>query len=89
MGECNEILRSLVSYNWIGQDHRAIYEALRRSRQRHSAGLREHIIAEVTRLGFPDVDVAPFFVPPALSKPEIKKLADTLRAADSEAPNTK
>jgi hypothetical protein len=89
LDERNEILRVLANYDWVGQDHHAIYEALRRSRPRHSAALREHIIAEVTRLGFPDIDVAPFFAPPALSKSEIEKLAGALLEADSEAPNTK
>ena len=83
------ILRRIAEYNWRSPDHRVIYEALRRSRQPNSDALREHIIAEITRLGFPDIDVAPYFVPSALSKPDIEKLVDTLRAADPEDPGTR
>jgi hypothetical protein len=82
-------LRKLAEYNWRSPDHRVIYEALRRSRQPDSAALREHIAAEITRLGFPDIDITPFFVPSALSKTDIARLADTLLAARSEAPDTK
>ena len=87
--ERGAILRRLAEYNWRSPDHRVIYEALRRSRQPDSAALREHIAAEITRLGFPDIDITPFFVPSALSKTDIARLADTLLAARSEAPDTK
>lgn len=82
-------LRKLAEYNWQSPDHRVIYEALRRSRQPDSAALREHIAAEITRLGFPDIDIAPIFVPSRLSKTDIARLADTLLAARPEAPDTK
>jgi hypothetical protein len=82
--ERNTVLRRLEDYNWRSPDHRLIYEALQRSRQPSSAELREQISAEITRLGFPDIDVAPLFAPSALSKTDIARLADTLLAADSE-----
>lgn len=71
-----EVLRSLANYNWILPDHRVIYEALRRSRQRNPAALREHVVAEITRLGFPDIDVEPFFNPCNLTKAELVALAN-------------
>lgn len=80
----NALLR-LADYNWIGRDHRVIYEALRRSRQPESAALREHIVAEITRLGFPDIDVESFLNPCTLTKAEIVGLANALLAA-SRAP---
>ncbi len=76
-----DTLRSLADYNWIHPDHRVIYEALRRSRQRESAALREHIVAEITRLGFPDIEVEPFFNPCTLTKAEIVGLANALLTA--------
>ncbi|MFY9730752.1 MAG: hypothetical protein WB723_06555 [Candidatus Acidiferrales bacterium] len=76
-----DTLRRLADHNWIHPDHRVIYEALRRSRQRHSAALREHIVAEITRLGFPDIEVEPFFNPCTLTKAEIAGLANTLLSA--------
>jgi hypothetical protein len=77
----SDTLRNLADYNWVHPDHRVIYEALRRSRQRESAALREHIVAEITRLGFPDMDVEPFFTPCTLTKSEVVRLADALLAA--------
>ena len=77
----SEILRNLAEYSWVHPDHRVIYEALRRSRQRESPALREHIVAEITRLGFPDIDVEPFFNPCTLTKAEIVGLANALLTA--------
>jgi hypothetical protein len=80
----SDILRSIADYNWIHPDHRVIYEALRRSRHRESPALREHIVAEITRLGFPDIEVEPFFNPCTLTKAEIVELANALLAAGSD-----
>jgi hypothetical protein len=77
----SDILRSLADYNWIHPDHRVIYEALRRSHHRGSPALREHIVAEITRLGFPDIELEPFFNPCTLTKAEIVGLANALLAA--------
>jgi hypothetical protein len=85
----HEALRSLAHYDWILPDHRVIYEALRRSRQRNSAALREHIVAEITRLGFPDIDLEPFFNPCSLTKTEIVELANLLPAAGRTPANQK
>ena len=85
----SEALRSLANYNWILPDHRVIYEALRRSRQRNLAALRENIRAEITRLGFPDIDVEPFFAPCTLTKAEIVELANLLPAAGRTPANQK
>jgi hypothetical protein len=51
--------------------------------------LREHISAEITRLGFPDFDIAPFFAQSPLSRSDMARLADTLLATCSEASDTK
>ena len=80
----SDILRSIADYNWIHPDHRVIYEALRRSRHRESPALREHIVSEITRLGFPDIEVEPFFNPCTLTKAEIVELANALLAAGSD-----
>lgn len=85
----NEALRSLANYSWILPDHRVIYEVLRRSRQRNSAALRENIVAEITRLGFPDIEVEPFFDPCSLTKAEIIELANALLAAGRTPANQK
>jgi hypothetical protein len=85
----SEALRSLANYDWILPDHRVIYEALRRYRQRNSPALREHIVAEITRLGFPDIDVEPFFNPCSLTQAEIVELANALLAAGRTPANQK
>jgi hypothetical protein len=85
----SEALRSLANYDWILPDHRVIYEVLRRSRQRNSAALREHIVAEITRLGFPDIEVEPFFAACALTTDEIGGLANALLAAGRTPANQK
>ncbi len=85
----SEVLRGLANYNWILPDHRVIYEALRRSRQRNPAALREHIVAEITRLGFPDIDVEPFLNPCNLNKAEVAGLASGLMAAGRTPENQK
>ena len=85
----SEALRGLANYNWILPDHRVIYEALRRSRQRNSAALREHIGAELTRLGFPDIHVEPFFNPCRLTKAELVGLANALLVAGRTSANQK
>jgi hypothetical protein len=85
----SETLRILAGYSWILPDHRVIYEALRRSRQRNSAALREHIRAEITRLGFPDIDVEPFFNPCSLTKAELVGLANALLIAGRTPANQK
>jgi hypothetical protein len=84
-----DILGTLAYHNWINPDHRVIYEALRRSRHRDSATLREHISAEITRLGFPDIEIEPFFAPCTLTEIEIAGLANALLAAGAELPNQK
>jgi hypothetical protein len=85
----SEALRSLANYNWILPDHRVIYEVLRRSRQRNSAALRENMVAEITRLGFPDIDVEPFFNTCSLTRAEIVELANALLAAGRTPANQK
>jgi hypothetical protein len=85
----SDTLRSLADYNWVHPDHRVIYEALRRSRQRRSATLREHIVAEITRLGFPDIEIEPFFNPCTLTKAEIVRLANALLAAGPDLAHQK
>jgi hypothetical protein len=84
-----EALRSLTNYNWILPDHRVIYEVLRRSRQPNSAALRENILAEITRLGFPDIEFEPFFNPCSLTKAEIDALANALLIAGRTPTNQK
>jgi replicative DNA helicase len=81
-----QILNKLSNYTWHSPDHRVIYESLRRSRQQDPTTLREFLTAEATRLGFPDIDIAPYFSADSLPSADIEKLIATLLAARSEPP---
>lgn len=61
----NHAIRALSKYDWTVPDHRVIYEALRRSGNRTDNELREYLKAEVTRLGFPDLDWELYLAVPA------------------------
>lgn len=54
-------LCNLVAHDWKDGDHRAVFNALRRSPGRDPKLLREQLPAEATRLGFPDVDWTEYF----------------------------
>jgi hypothetical protein len=60
----SQILQLLRLYNWQSGDHRAVYDALARWRA-EPAAIRSGIIAQLTRIGFPDIDVEPYFEPAA------------------------
>jgi hypothetical protein len=54
-------MRALAKYEWTLPDHHVIYEALRRSGHPGQGEIRERLKAEVTRLGFPDIEWALYF----------------------------
>ena len=56
--------RELIRYSWQQLDHQIVFEALIRvSSRRHGTFTREQLAAEITRMGFPDIDVREFFSP--------------------------
>ncbi|MFZ0037715.1 MAG: hypothetical protein WAK91_09850 [Candidatus Acidiferrales bacterium] len=57
-----QILELLSFYNWRSGDHRAVYDALARWKA-EPAEIRNGIAARLTRIGFPDIDVEPYFAP--------------------------
>jgi len=83
--ERDAVLGKLAAYGWRQNDHRVIFEALRRSRHTDARALREYLVAEITRLGFPDIDVAPFFQAAAAQAPDVEKLLRILLAARRDA----
>jgi hypothetical protein len=60
----SQIIELLRRYNWQSGDHRAVYDALARWTA-DPAEIRSGIAARLTRIGFPDIDVAPYFEPAA------------------------
>ena len=74
------MLRSLSQHVWHDPDHRVIYEALRQIPSSAPAAIRDQLPATVTRMGFPDVDLKPYF-----DASETRGAAETQDAADIEA----
>lgn len=78
-------LCNLSSHDWKDIDHRVVFDALRRSPGREPVLLREQLPAEATRLGFPDVDWAEYFVETISSDAkEIEQLTQKLLLASGE-----
>lgn len=70
----------LARYKWQEPDHAVIYEALVRAERVGADALREYLPAQVTRMGFPDIDWAIFFAEKPLSE-TLDVLLDKLDAA--------
>jgi|HubBroStandDraft_6_1064221.scaffolds.fasta_scaffold1210163_2 hypothetical protein len=85
--ERGQTVLSLAEYEWKSPDHRVIFEALRRARQLDASEIRERLRAEVTRLGFPDIDWAEYFHPLYTDKAQIEKLIRALLNGAREGPN--
>jgi hypothetical protein len=81
--ERKRTLAQLANYEWQSPDHRVLFVALQRARQRGDVtALREFLTAEVTRLGFPDFDLESYFVLPQLDAEDIARIADALLACN-------
>lgn len=72
------VMRTLADYTWQSADHRIIFEALRRCGPRRIDETREFLAAEVTRLGFPDIDLAQYFVSVPARSSHIERLLNAL-----------
>jgi len=58
---------SLEHHAWHNPEHRVVFDALRRLHPARPDALREELPGVATRMGFPDVDWAPYFQPTALA----------------------
>ena len=83
--ERSTILVRLAGHSWHDADHQMIYSVLRSAPKLDRLALRTYLAAEVTRLGFPDIDFTRYFAPSALSNTNVAKLAGSLLAADTSA----
>lgn len=75
--------RELAGYVWQEPDYAVIYGALQRVRSRDPKILRDQLPAEVTRMGFPDLDWAICFASDEASegKGQLNELILQLKAA--------
>jgi hypothetical protein len=65
--QCVGALVLLARYAWRDHDHQIVFEALRDLGGRYPQPLQEWLAAAITRKGFPDLDLNPYFVPTELT----------------------
>lgn len=80
----DSIVGKLEGHTWQTPDHRVVFEAFSRSRNRYPRNLREILPAEATRMGFPDIDWDLYFKGEVLSPREIEKILRALTPAQKE-----
>lgn len=73
-----EIFARLGAHQFAVADHETIFQALLKMRRAPPAHIRETLGARLTRLGFPDIDVEPFFESDPPSSQQIAALLDRL-----------
>lgn len=61
------VLALLASHTWRDHDHQVVFEVLRDLVGRSPQPLRVWLAAVLTRKGFPDVDLNPYFLPADLT----------------------
>jgi hypothetical protein len=71
---------ALGNHAWWDAEHRVIYEAVRRIGFLPPAARRRELPAEVTRLGFPDVDCSAYFEGESATPSELPELIRLLHA---------
>jgi hypothetical protein len=76
----NRLAASLSEYSWREPDHRVVYDALRGIRSRDATTRRDQLPAQVTRMGFPDVDWSLYFGAEEMPDREIEELIRQLKA---------
>jgi hypothetical protein len=56
------ILRRLAAYHWRHPEHQVVFEVLHKLKNASPETVRANLAAELTRKGFPDLDVAVYVV---------------------------
>jgi hypothetical protein len=85
-GECgaglrDELLAGLAGYVFQGADHQAVFDCLRSLGREKPARIRELLPARLVQAGFPDVDLAPFFLHEEIGDAEAATLLRKLVAS--------
>jgi hypothetical protein len=75
---------SISEYSWREPDHRVVYDALRGIRTQDSTTRRDQLPAQVTRMGFPDVDWSLYFGSEEMPDCEIEELIRRLKDRTTE-----
>ncbi len=77
----NQLANQLSVHRWQDPDHKVVYEALRAVRSRDPKTRRDQLPAQVTRMGFPDVDCKPYCEPERAPETNLADLIRRLEAA--------
>jgi hypothetical protein len=80
----DRLASELRVHHWQDPDHKVVYEALRAIKSHDAKTRREELPAQVTRMGFPDVDWNLYFGGEELSVPEIEELITQLETHVAE-----
>lgn len=76
-----ELAQKLRQYSWHGNDHRILFEAIGELLARSSQRVLEHLPAELTRRGFPDISCDPLSAASELTPDAALALAKKLLCA--------
>lgn len=73
-----ELFHKLRQYSWRDNDHRILFEAIGELLSRNSLKILEHLPAELTRRGFPDISCDALCDPSTLNSQAALALAEKL-----------
>lgn len=75
------VFQRLSQYSWRDNDHRILFEAIGELLARNSQKILEHLPAELTRRGFPDISCYALSAPAELTPDAALALAEKLLRA--------
>jgi hypothetical protein len=82
----DQLASRLSGHRWQDPDHQVVYEALRAIKSCEPKTRREELPAQVTRMGFPDVDCSTYFEGEELPAAEIVAIIGRLKTATIDRP---
>jgi hypothetical protein len=81
LDDWNQLSSRLSDHRWQDPDHKVVYGALRAIKTCEPRTRREELPAQVTRMGFPDLDLSLYFGGEESSVAEIEGIIGRLKAA--------
>jgi hypothetical protein len=74
----SNLVKQLSGYEWKDPEHQVVYDALRGIQSRDLETRRRELPAQVTRMGFPDIDWGKYLDANALPGEPVQQLIDRL-----------
>lgn len=81
IGQRRKVCQRLSRYSWRDNDHRILFESIGELLARNSQAILDHLPAELSRRGFPDISCDPLCAPSALDSDAALALAEKLLRA--------